>query len=365
MRDPLSPIRVLVVDDSASVRELLVRLIDGDGHFRVVGTARDGVEAVVLGAQLRPDVITMDLHLPRLDGVGAIRRIMAETPTSIVVVSTTSKDAPNGLAFEALRAGALTIVDKPSGRGDPRHPRSAQELLTAIRLMAEVKVVRRSATSLRASARVLPPAEGLAPRAGRPLALALAASTGGPQAIQTVLQALGADFDLPVLVVQHMSQGFLIGMAAWLAATCPQSVRLAAHGDEPTGGTVYVAPEDHHLLVTRRGTLTLSKSPPVSGFRPSANVLFESVAEYFGPNTVAAILSGMGDDGAAGMAKLRAAGASTIAQDEASSVVYGMPRAAAVSGAAEHVLPLASIGPTVRRLLGLKMAPQFADALEK
>jgi len=360
MRAPGAPIRVLIVEDSASARELLVRLIESDAQFRVVGTARDGVEAVALGAQLRPDVMTMDLHLPRLDGVAATRRIMAETPTPIVIVSTTSKDKPNGLAFEALRAGALTILDKPSGPSDPRHAQLAQQLLTTLRLMAEVKVVRRSRVGVAESAPSLPAAEPVRPAVGRPLVLVLAASTGGPLAVQTVLQALGRDFDIPVLVVQHMSHGFLSGMADWLAATCPQSVRLAAHGDQPTGRTVYVAPEDQHLLVTRRGTLALSNAPLVGGFRPSANVLFESIAECYGARVVAAVLTGMGDDGALGLEALRTVGASTIAQDEASSVVYGMPRAAAA--AAERVVPLSAIGPTVRTLLGLTPAPLRADS---
>jgi two-component system chemotaxis response regulator CheB len=149
-------------------------------------------------------------------------------------------------------------------------------------------------------------------------------------------------------------------MVRWLAVTCPQSVRLAAHGDQPAGGTVYVAPEDYHLLVTRAGKLALTKAPPVGGFRPSANTLFESTALCYGADALGAVLTGMGDDGAVGLAALRGAGASTIAQDEASAVVYGMPRAAA--GAAERVLPLAAIGPEMRKLLGLKLMPYLADS---
>jgi two-component system chemotaxis response regulator CheB len=233
--------------------------------------------------------------------------------------------------------------------------------------MAEVKVVRRPASGVRTLAvkpRGLSVAEGLLAAKRRPHAIVLAASTGGPQAIQTVLQALGPDLDVPVFLVQHMSPGFLGGMVGWLAATCPQAVRLAAHGDEPAGGTVYVAPENHHLLLTRPGgtRLALTKAPPVGGFRPSANTLFESAAKCYGADAVGAVLTGMGDDGAAGLAALRDAGASTIAQDEASAVVYGMPRAAAAVGAAERVLPLADIGPTVRKLLGLKSLPSLADS---
>jgi two-component system chemotaxis response regulator CheB len=237
-----------------------------------------------------------------------------------------------------------------------------QELLTTIRLMAEVKVVRRPASGVRNNLSAAPFAATVPPTAGngRPGVVVVAASTGGPQAIQIVLQALGPDLDVPVLVVQHMSMGFLSGMVRWLDVTCPQSVRLAEHGDQPTGGTVYVAPEDYHLLVTRAGKLALTKTPPVGGFRPSANTLFESAAQCYGSDAAGVVLTGMGDDGAVGLAALRGAGASTIAQDEASAIVYGMPRAAA--GAAERVLPLIAIGPAVRKLLGLKFIACPADS---
>lgn len=350
--------RVLVVEDSPSMREFLVRVITADPRFDVVGTARDGEEAVRLVASLRPDVVTMDLHLPRLDGVAATRQIMAEHPVPIVVVTTTSKDTPDGLAFQALQAGAVTLLDKPPAPAHPNHLVAVRELLGTLRLMSEVKVVRRT------MAREVPrPLSGTFDRFAitndRPQAIVMAASTGGPQAIQTVLQALGDALDVPMLIVQHMSSGFLEGMANWLDATCPQSVRLARHGDEPRGNIVYIAPEDDHLLVTRRRTLALSKAPPVGGFRPSANVLFESAAGCYGARAIGAVLTGMGDDGAAGLAALRATGASTIVQDETSSVVYGMPRAASV--AAEYEVPLVGIAPLVQRLLGLTTAARRAD----
>jgi two-component system chemotaxis response regulator CheB len=364
MIQPGETIRVLVVEESAPLRDLLVERLNGDGRFQVVATASDGHEAADLAARLRPDVIVMNLHLPRLDGIGATRRIMAETPMPIVIISAMSDGSPTERTAEALQAGAVAVFDKPLDPGDARHVQAVHELLTAIRLMAEVKVVRRPASSVR-SRLSIPPFDSTASWAvakHRPVVVVLAASTGGPQAIQTVLQALGPDVDVPVLVVQHMSLGFLTGMVGWLAGTCPQSVRLATHGDQPVGGTVYIAPEDHHLLVTRAGKLALTKAPPVGGFRPSANLLLESAALCYGADAVGAVLTGMGDDGVAGLAALREAGGSTIAQDEASAVVYGMPRAAAVAGAAERVLPLAAIGPAMRKLLGLKFMPYLSDS---
>lgn len=355
-------IRVLVVEDSASVRELLVRLLQSDGRFEVVGMARDGKEAVLLAGRLRPDVITMDVHLPHLDGVEATRRIMAETPTPIVVVTSSVQRNGTGAAFEALRAGAVTVLEKPPGPDHRGHAAATQELLTTVRLMAEMKVVRRRVVPRAARLAATPPVltdRVEFNREQRPLAIAIAASTGGPQAIQTVLQTLGRDVEVPVLAVQHMSRGFLNGMIDWLAATCPQPVQLAAHGEEPRSGVVYIAPDEYHLLITRRGTLALSKAPPVGGFRPSANLLFESVAERYGARAVGIILTGMGSDGSSGLSVLRAAGALTIAQDATSSVVYGMPRAAAASGAAARVLPLAAIGPMLRRLLARSTTPDY------
>jgi two-component system chemotaxis response regulator CheB len=349
---PGGRIRLLVVDDSAAMRELLSRLFRADSQFDVVGTARDGEEAVALTARLRPDVITMDLHLPRLNGALATRRIMAETPTPVVVVSTSVHQREVGLAFEALQAGAVTVLNKPPGPDSPGHLAAVQELLSTVRLMAQVKVVRRWATGGH-----LPPSTVPAPRRApstrrRPVAIMIVASTGGPQAIQRLLQALGGNLSVPVLVVQHINDGFAAGMAGWLSSSCPQPVRLAEHGDTPSAGVVYLAPGNVHLLVTRRGTLALSKAPPVGGFRPSGNLLFESGAEYYGANAVGVILTGMGDDGAAGLYTLRVAGAMTIAQDEATCVVYGMPAAAVSLGAAEQVLPLTEIGPEIRRVLG-------------
>jgi two-component system chemotaxis response regulator CheB len=360
MMHPGAAIRVLVVEEFAPQRDFLVQLIAADGRFQVLATASDGNEAADLAARLRPDVIVMNLVLPRLDGIGATQRIMAETATPIVIISTTIHGTSTARATEALQAGAVIVLDKPLNPDSPRGAQAVEELLTAIRLMAEVKVVRRPASGVRRNLVSIPPYEAIGRR--RPLAVVLAASTGGPQAIQTVLQSLGPDLDVPVLVVQHMSRGFLSGMVGWLAGTCPQAVQLAAHGGQPAGGTVYVAPEEYHLLVTRAGKLALTKMPPVGGFRPSANTLFESAARCYGADAVGAVLTGMGDDGAAGLAALREAGASTIAQDEASSVVYGMPRAAAAAGGAERVLPLAAIGPAVRRLLGLKSMPSLVDA---
>jgi two-component system, chemotaxis family, protein-glutamate methylesterase/glutaminase len=351
----VAPIRVLVVDDSALIRELLTRIFQADGQFEVVGTARDGEEAVALVARFHPDVVTMDLHLPKLNGVLATRRIMAETPTPVVVVSSSAKVQDVGFAFDALQAGAVTVLEKPPAPDHPGHAAAIKELVTTVRLMAGVKVIRRwTTTRLAAQAMPVPtiqPARGTRPR--RPVVILIVASTGGPQAILAMLRGLGPDLNVPVLIVQHINEGFAAGMAGWLTSSCPRPVRIAQHGDLPSGGVVYLAPGDRHLLVTRRGTLALSSAPPVGGFRPSGNLLFESASEYYGAAAAGVLLTGMGEDGARGLAALHSASAVTFAQDEASSVVYGMPAAAVALGAAERVLPPAEIARELRALLGL------------
>lgn len=345
-------IRVLVVDDSPTMRELLTRLLDADGRFQVAGVACDGEEAAQLARQTQPDVITMDIHMPRLDGVAATRRIMSETPTPIVVLAASVHRSEVNLAFEALQAGAASVVDKPPGPKDPNHARATAALLKTIELMSAVKVVRRRPGQAQEPILHLPLASRSPGIEGPAAAIAIAASTGGPQAIQSILKVLG-DVSVPILIVQHIGHGFASGMAAWLTATCPQTVKLGEQDEVPRPGSVYLAPDDRHLLVTSRGSLTLSKAPAQGGFRPSANVLFESAAGHYGKRAIGVLLTGMGDDGAAGLLKLHAAGALTIAQDEASSIVFGMPRAAVEAGAATEVLPLQAIAPRLTSLLAL------------
>lgn len=255
-------IRVLVVDDSPTVLAFLVRLFESGG-FEVVGTAQNGIAAVQQAARLHPDVVSMDVHMPELNGIEAVKRIMAETPMPIVVVSASARTQGRSIVFEALQAGAVAVVDKPPGEPHVRHTQMVAELLRTVRLMAGVEVVRRSAQPPFQTSR---PGAPRRDRLARPVAILIAASTGGPPALQEVLRGLGDHFDVPVLIVQHISWGFSAGMATWLDATCPQRVRLAEHGERPAGGTVYLAPDDAHLIVTGFGKIALSKAPAVGAF---------------------------------------------------------------------------------------------------
>ena len=295
-------------------------------------------------------MITIDLRMPGLDGIGASRRIMQETPTPIVMVAAGISPEDRRLAGEALAVGILALVAKPAL--GPQGEHAAAELVATVKRMAGVRVIRRwtperiatgqlrlSSIPPRATTGTLgQPPSPLLPSAGRPAVVAIGASTGGPQALQAILPRLPATFALPVVIVQHISAGFAESVIDWLAPQCPLPFQLARAGQVLDRPGIYLAPTGRHLVVQGR-TIALSDEPPVRGHRPSATILFQSVAASYGAQAIGILLTGMGDDGASGLVALRAAGATTIAQDEASSVVFGMPGAAIARGGAEHILP--------------------------
>jgi two-component system, chemotaxis family, protein-glutamate methylesterase/glutaminase len=325
-------IRVLIAEDSAVTREYLRWLIDEAEGLEVAGVARDGEEAVALAAQLRPDVILMDVHMPQMDGFQATRLIMERHPTPIVMATASSSKAETRGAFEALDAGALLLLDKPPAPWADGHEEAATELVRSVKLMAEVKVVRRWAA--RPAPQDAPPRF---PRVRAPQVVAIGASTGGPQVLSAILAALPAPLSVPMLLVQHISDGFIAGFVEWLGTRTPMEVVLAERGDELRPGTIYVAGSDRHMGIDG-DRISFEAGPPVNGFRPSISRLFDSVATCCGRESVGILLTGMGRDGADGLRRMRDAGALTIAQDEASSVVFGMPGEAVRLNAAVEVL---------------------------
>jgi two-component system chemotaxis response regulator CheB len=354
----LDSIRVVVVDDSPVARELLVSILQSTEDIQVVGVARDGEEAVRLTRRLRPDVVTMDIRMPGMDGLEATRCIMRDVPTPIVIVTASLVRADMDLTFEALRAGALTVVSKP-GLADPE---ACAKVIQVVRLMSEVPVVhhrglsdQRPLPDLRAPAVLTEPVPSQVkePVVLPPLAeiddqwhvqiIGIASSTGGPSALMTVLGALPAAFPLPILVVQHVAPGFVAGLADWLDSQTPLHVDLASHGEIPRPGTVLLAPDDYHVQVNTQGVIELHKERPYKGLRPSANYLFHSLACAYGPRAMGIVLTGMGDDGAEGLESLRRAGGFTVAQAEQGCVVYGMPREAIARDAVDRVLALEQI----------------------
>jgi two-component system chemotaxis response regulator CheB len=346
------PIRVVIIEDSPVARDLLAALLQEAGGIQVVGVGANGEDAVRLTKRLRPDLVTMDVRMPKMDGLEATRRIMRDVPTPIVIVTASPMRADMDLTFEALQAGALTVVSKP-GLADPE---TCDRLVQTVRLMADVPVVHHWGRGERQPLEALP---GMAVAPTLPVSadgrrsvqlVGIAASTGGPSALAAVLRSLPADFPLPILVVQHVTPGFAAGLAEWLDGEMPLRVRLAGHGDTLQAGTVLLAPDDYHLQVNGRGAIELCKEQPYRGLRPSANYMFHSLARFYGPRALGIILTGMGDDGAEGLEALHQAGGLVMAQDEQSCVVYGMPREAVLRNIVDQVLSPGQIAATLSQL---------------
>ncbi len=340
-------IRVLVVEDSITQRHQLVSLIQKAPDMTVVGQARDGLEAIQLVEKLRPDVISMDIRMPHLGGLDATRQIMGHFPTPIVIVSNASNDAD--MAMQAMQAGALAAVEKPPATTAPDFASRCDELLSMLRLMAGVRVIRHwhPVAPLPYPTK---PVTGVFRSPVRPEIVAIGASAGGPGTLATLFGGLPRDFNLPILVVQHLTPEFMPGLAEWLNRAGPLPVRLAVNGEPPSPGTVLIAPGGMHMRISADGRIVLDSMRGNFRHHPAVDVLLGSAADRYGPRAVGIVLTGMGDDGAQGLRSMRDAGARTIVQDEATCVVFGMPAASIALGAAEFVLPLEKIAPTIRTL---------------
>ncbi|HEX9242496.1 MAG TPA: chemotaxis-specific protein-glutamate methyltransferase CheB [Anaeromyxobacter sp.] len=325
------PIRVLVADDSELFRELLARVVAAEPGFEVVAVAADGNEAAAQADQLKPDVITMDLNMPDADGFSGIARIMADTPTPILVLTANREEA---VGFRALSLGALDILEKPQATTDLEE--YGRLLRSRLRLLAGVKVIRH-VRGLRERAATTPRR-----RTSRAELVVIGASLGGPRALAALLRGLPPGFPVPIAIVQHIADGFTEGLASWLASEARLDVHEGKDGEALVAGRVLLAPTGRHLLVGD-GFVRLSDAPAVDTFRPSVTPLFLSAARAYGPRVCGVILTGMGRDGAEGLRAIRDGGGTTLAQDESTSAVFGMPRAAIELGAVERVLPIDEI----------------------
>ena len=329
-------IRVLICEDSPLFVEALTAVVDGDPRLSVCGVARDGAMAVRLCRELKPDLVTMDVLMPVMDGLDAIGEIMADCPTPILVMTADPRGESGELAVEALRRGALDVIQKPTRwPGTPDEIRAFRE---QVRLLASIAVVRHMAPRQRAR----PTPVTHQGRSNR--VVAIAASTGGPPALAQVLQDVGADFPCAITCVQHISAGFADNLASWLNSVAPLEVALARHGQRVRPGLCLLAPDGQHMRISPVGRVVLEASPPVDGHRPSGTVLLQSVADSYGPAAIGAVLTGMGRDGAAGLKAIRTMGGATLAQDEKTSAVWGMPRSAQECGAAQTIAPLDAVG---------------------
>lgn len=333
-------IDVLVVDDSRVGQMLQTRILESDPRIRVIGAVSDGQTALDFVKAHVPDVILMDIHMPGMDGFEATRRIMETQPVPIIVCTATTD--PQGIAttFRAMEAGALACVGKPVGREHADFDEMAENIRQTVRLMSEVKVVRRWARARLAPAPAPIARQVELNRASEEVRfIGIGASTGGPQVLQEVLAGLPKAFPVPILVVQHIAHGFLPGLAEWLSQTTGFQIHVGAWGVCPLPGHVYLAPDDFHMGISASGRILLTKEGAENGLRPAVSYLFRSLAEVCGPAAVGVLLTGMGKDGATELKLMKDKGAVTIAQDRESSVVNGMPGEAVKLGGATHVLP--------------------------
>ncbi len=329
-------IRVLIVDDSPVASQMLSYILSSDPRITVVGVATDGEEAVAMTARLRPDIVTMDIFMPGMDGFEATRRIMEHTPVPIIIVSSVYDLQEVALSFRTIEAGALIIRSKPVGLGHPLYDKQAGELINTVKALSGVKVVTRKPR--------IAPGRQIAAEIKKETAerkiqmIAIGASTGGPLVIQTILSGLPQDLAVPVMIVQHISQGFSGGFASWLADTTGFKVRVPENGERYLPATAYVAPDNVHMGIDHGGCVLLNNDFPGNGLRPSVACLFTSVARVFRERAAGVLLTGMGRDGADGLKMMHDMGAVTIAQDRESSVVFGMNGEAVKLGAARYVL---------------------------
>jgi two-component system chemotaxis response regulator CheB len=342
------PIRVLLVEDSQLTLVILRRILKSSPQIEVVGEARTGLEALELIPKVQPDVICTDLHMPQMDGLEFTSEVMALYPRPILVISSWVHEEDNPHVFQLLQAGALDIFPKPSAGLSTDNKLLNQELINKIQILAGVKVFKKKRKPPSQVKRL----ETFSSKSYlKPKIVAIGASTGGPQVINELFAQLPSDFPVPVICVQHICLGFLQGFIDWLATSCRLPIQIAQPRDTPKPGTIYFPPEQQHLELDDKGRFICSNSPPLDGHRPSVTVTFKSVAKFYGRATVGILLTGMGRDGAEGMQYIAQAGGLTIAQDEATSVIFGMPKEAIDLGAAKLILPIHAIAPRLLELL--------------
>lgn len=346
-----SPIRVLVVDDSAFMRKMVSEILARDPGLCIAGQARDGADALAKLVTLQPDVITLDVEMPVLDGFGTLAEIMKRRPTPVLMLSSLTQAGADA-TLRCLELGAVDVVGKPSGSISLDIEKVAAELIGKVKAAASANLTRRKIAPRQEAPLAAPPKmpsghEKLSGRHEKFSVLAIGASTGGPRALQTLIPALPADLGLPIVIVQHMPPGFTASLARRLEQTSPFTAKEAANGDKLHPGQILVAPGGHHLEFDAGGIARLTAEPPIHGVRPAVDITFASLAQIYGVHLLAVLLTGMGKDGARGLKLIHDKGGRTLAEDESTCIVYGMPKAAFDLGGVGSLLPLPEIAPAI------------------
>jgi len=362
---PQKKSRVLIVEDSAFMRRVLKDILSADPQLEVAGQASDGREGVELAESLRPDVITMDINMPHLDGLQATELIMSQSPRPIVIVSSESREGTKG-TLKALELGAIDFVTKPSSGVDLDMKSVAEELRRKVKMAAKVRVVRTASRSSQPAPRTplpaappLPTGASLAQSGSKFPMVMLAASTGGPAAVTRIAASLPKEFPAAIFVIVHMPAAFTKQFAEQLGEVSALPVKEAEANEAPQPGVIYLCPGSHHLRLSAAGKVTLDAGPRVNGYRPCADVALESLAACARSLGLAVVLTGMAGDAANGAKAVKNAGGCVFAQDEATSVIFGMPAEAIQAGAVDEVLPLDDIGPAIEKRVAklLRLAP--------
>lgn len=342
-------VRVLIVEDTATIRFILKKILNSDPDIEVVGEAADGAEAIKRVEELKPDLVTMDIRMPKMNGFEATQEIMQRCPTPILVISASVESEDLNIAFNAIKAGALDIVEKPKGNLSFDFQKIGSRIIQKVKILSEVRVITRRPRPLTQSGQVQKTVRSnrsneITHQTGmEPEIVGIVSSTGGPKALLQLLKELDPTFPLPICIVQHITPGFGEGLVQWLNTESKLNIKFVEHGEILKPGTVYFSKDDHHMEVKERGVICLNNRPAVVGLRPYGNYLLDSIAEHYGGNSIGVILTGMGRDGAEGVRRMKMKGAFTIGQDEETSVVYGMPKEAYDIGGISIQLPLGKI----------------------
>lgn len=342
-------IKVLVVDDSPTIREIMKDILGSDKDIEVIGVASNGEEALRFMEKNKPDIVTMDIDMPKMNGFEATRKIMETTPVPIVIITALFNSKDIDRTFQAMEAGAVSVIEKPTAVTGSDFDKEAQNIVHMIKLMSEIKVIKRKNIYKNRKTGSLENYKAKNTLSSIKIA-AIGVSTGGPPVLQSIFSKLPSNIRIPILVVQHITPGFIEGLVDWLSGVTEYPIHIATHGEKVLPGHIYFAPDGFHMEIRGNGKIFLSDSDKENGLRPAVSCLFRSIARYYGKNSIGILLTGMGKDGAEELKLLKDIGAITVAQDKETSIVYGMPGEAVKLNAATYILPPEKIAEMFGRL---------------